>query len=88
MELPIVISKSWLELYFQRSFRWVRRNLLTDAVITEELEFDLKTFNRWKDFPPSAGNRLIKWMIEKEHLNAEVKKETWQEHIAHLKKPA
>ena len=85
MEIPKVINKTWLALLFERSFRWVRRNLLTDKVITEELGFDLKTFNRWRDFPPNEGNKLKQWLIDNQHIIIKEKKETWAEHTANLK---
>jgi len=70
MDLPLVISKAWLEQHFKRSFRWVRRNLLTDQVITQELEFDLQKFNRWRDFPPEQGNKLQDWLKNKGFIKA------------------
>lgn len=64
--LPRVISKSCLEQFFNRKFRWIRKHLLTDEVIIKELEFDLDEFKSWIDIPPIESRRLKNWLLEKE----------------------
>lgn len=66
MKMPTVITKAWLAQHFEHSFKWVRRHLLTDEVITSELAFDLADFKRWQTIPPLEGNRLKKWLKQKE----------------------
>lgn len=64
--LPRVISKAFLEQFFNRKFRWLRKHLLTDEVVVHELEFDLKEFKSWIDIPPIESKRLKNWLTEKE----------------------
>lgn len=63
MNLPSIISKAWLAEQFGRPFPWIRRHLLTDEVVTQELGFDLDTFKSWRDFPPKQGAKLKNWLI-------------------------
>ncbi|MCP4439866.1 MAG: hypothetical protein GY810_13055 [Aureispira sp.] len=65
-ELPLVITKAWLAKRFERPFRWLRKHLLTDKVITDELGFNLNQFKKWTDIPPIESQQLKKWLIEKE----------------------
>lgn len=68
MNLPIIISKAWLRNHYNRSFRWIRKHILTDKVLTKELGYDLKEFANWKDFPPEQGNKLKKWLQLKQFV--------------------
>lgn len=61
-EIPKVITKAWISYSLERPFRWLRDNLLTDEVLTNDLKFDLDEFKRWRNFPPIEGNRLKNWL--------------------------
>ena len=65
MNTPTIITKAWLADHFEHSFKWVRRHLLTDEVITQELDFDLSTFKRWQTIPPLESIRLKDWLSKK-----------------------
>ncbi len=65
-ELPLVITKAWLAQRFERPFRWIREHLLTDEVLTQDLDYKLSEFKQWRSFPPIEGNRLKKWLKQQE----------------------
>lgn len=69
-EYPETITKAWIGFAFKRPFRWVRVNLLTDEVLTNDLEFELDKFRNWRSFPPVEGARLKKWLKENDLLTA------------------
>jgi len=57
-ELPIIFSKKYLATeYFQRSFEWVRRHVLTNEELARE-KIPLEQFNRYKDFPPEVAKKV------------------------------
>ncbi len=56
--IPLIVTKAWISLHFEHSFKWVRRHLLTDDVVINKLDFDLQTFKNRHSFPPDEGTRI------------------------------
>lgn len=57
-DLPIIFSKKYLATeYFDRSFEWVRRHVLTNEELARE-EIPLEQFKRYKDFPPEVAKKV------------------------------
>lgn len=57
-ELPLIFSKKYLSTqYFNRSFEWVRRHVLTNEELARE-KIPLEQFNRYKDFPPEVAKKI------------------------------
>jgi len=64
MQAPLILTKAWLADHFGHSFQWIRKNVLTDEVLTNELEFDLSTFKQWRSIPAKQGNKLKQWLAQ------------------------
>lgn len=58
----MVTSKKDIARNVGRTFRWVRKNILTDQVLKQELGIDPSQFKKWKTIPPRETRKIQQYL--------------------------